>query len=112
MPFRLVPPLRGPVWTRFGPCSMPLYRAAKAGPGGRRFHLDGIVAAPRALPGLAGDTECPVVNDVAEPGAREPHARFDPTQELETDRLVRATDVGTTRRESARAQRLRDPTAK
>jgi len=35
----------------------------------------------------------PAVNDVGEPGAREPHARFD-GRELETERLVRVTEVG------------------
>jgi hypothetical protein len=35
----------------------------------------------------------PAVNDVGEPCAGEPHARFD-GRELETERLVRATEVG------------------
>ena len=35
----------------------------------------------------------PAVNDVGEPGAREPHARFD-GRELETERLVRVVEVG------------------
>src|SRR5450755_4846961 len=35
----------------------------------------------------------PAVNDVGEPGAGEPHARFD-GRELETGRLVRVTEVG------------------
>jgi hypothetical protein len=46
------------------------------------------------------------VNDVGEPGAREPHARFD-GRELETERLVRVTEVGQPDGKP-RASRLRD----
>jgi len=48
----------------------------------------------------------PAVNDVGEPGAREPHARFD-GRELETERLVRVTEVGQPDGKP-RASRLRD----
>ena len=48
----------------------------------------------------------PAVNDVGEPCAREPHARFD-GRELETERLVRVTEVGQPDRK-LRTPRLRD----
>jgi len=39
--------------------------------------LNGIVVAPRPKPALAGNGRTPQVKGVGEPGAGEPHARFD-----------------------------------
>jgi hypothetical protein len=62
--------------------------------------LDGIVAAPRPFRAWRVTPNAGGERRRCEPGAGEPHARFD-GRELETERLVRVTEDGTTRRETA-----------